>query len=120
MPAAGQGDAQLVVVSVSFGTAEDAAAAATALVEQRLVACAQSWPMRSSYRWQGAVEHADEQLLTAKTTAAMLPAVEAAVRALHSYDVPEMIAVPVAWASADYAAWVRESVGPALPPSELR
>jgi periplasmic divalent cation tolerance protein len=114
------GEDSLVAVSIACESEAAAARLAAALVEHRLVACAQCWPMRSTYRWQGAIENADEHMLTAKTTAAMLPGVEALVRSLHSYDVPEIIAVPLCWASADYARWVRESVGPAAPPSELR
>lgn len=105
-------DDSLVAVSIASESEAAAARLAAALVEQRLVACAQSWPMRSTYRWQGAIESAGEFMLTAKTTVAMLPAVEALVRSLHAYDVPEIIAAPLCWASADYAQWVRNSVGP--------
>ena len=118
-------DDSLVAVSIACEGEAAAVRLAAALVEQRLAACAQCWPMRSTYRWQGAVESADEFMLMAKTTMAMLPEVEALVRSRHSYEVPEIIAAPVSWASADYARWVRESVGPAspghvTPPSELR
>lgn len=101
---------QLVAVTVTFGNAEEAEAVASELVEARLAACAQVWPIRSIYRWQDKVERAQEHRLEAKTTAAALPALEARVRERHSYDVPEIIAVPVVHASADYARWVRESV----------
>lgn len=109
----GAGGDGLVAVSIACGSGVAAVQLAEALVEQRLVAGAQHWPMRSTYRWNCAIENAEEQMLTAKTTAAMLPQLEALVRSLHCYDVPEIIAVPLSWASADYARWLRENVGPA-------
>ena len=63
-------------------------------------------PIRSIYRWQGAVEDADEHLLIIKARAADLAALEARVRALHSYDVPEVLALPVTAGSEDYLAWL--------------
>ena len=63
-------------------------------------------PIRSIYRWQGAVEEAEEQLLVMKARAADLAALEARVRALHSYDVPEVLALPVTAGSEDYLAWL--------------
>ena len=106
------GTDQLVAVTVTFGSAEEAEAVAAELVEARLAACAQVWPIRSTYRWQDKIEQAEEHRLEAKTTAAVLPALEARVRERHSYDLPEIIALPVAHAGADYARWVRESVSP--------
>jgi periplasmic divalent cation tolerance protein len=106
-----QPDDGLVTVSIACESGEAATQLAAALVEGRVAACAQTWPMRSTYRWEDSVERAEEHMLWAKTTQAMLPALEALVRAKHSYDVPEIMATPVTWASADYAQWVRESVG---------
>ena len=80
-----------------------------ALVEERLAACVNVvGPIRSIYRWQGAVEEADEHLLVVKARAADVPALEARVRALHSYDVPEVLALPVTAGSAAYLAWLAE------------
>lgn len=101
---------QLVAVTVTFGSAEEAEAVASELVGRRLAACAQVWPIRSTYRWQDEIERAGEHRLEAKTVAAALPALDAFVRERHSYDVPEIIAMPVVHASADYARWVRECV----------
>ena len=100
----------LITVSIGFGNAAEAEAVAWELVERRLAACAQVWPMRSVYRRQGVVEEANEIMLLAKTTAAALPAVGALVLESHSYEVPEIVAQPIQWATEVYAQWIRESV----------
>jgi len=101
---------QFAVVLVTAGSAEEADRLARALVEERLVACANViGPVRSIYRWQGAVEEAAEQLLLLKTRVELLPALEARVRALHSYDVPEMLALPLRSGSAAYLAWLADA-----------
>jgi periplasmic divalent cation tolerance protein len=101
---------EFVVVLVTAGSAEEAAAIGRALVEERLAACANVLgPIRSIYRWQGAVEDAAEHLLLLKARAADVPALDARVRALHSYDVPEVIALPVRAGSPAYLAWLAES-----------
>lgn len=80
---------------------------AAALVDARLAACVNILaPCRSVYRWKDAVEHADEIPLLIKTTEAGYAALEAAIRAQHPYDVPEIIAIPVARGLPDYLAWV--------------
>lgn len=107
-----QADNALVTVSISFGNAEEAAAVARELVDRRLAACAQFWPMRSVYRWEGQVEEAEEYMLAAKTVAGLLPDIDALVRGRHTYEVPEIIAHPMLWASEPYARWVQESVSP--------
>jgi len=85
-----------------------ARALARALVERRVAACVNLVPgVGSVYRWKGRVEETRETLLVAKTTAARLPALLAAVEALHPHDVPEAIALPVAAGLAPYLAWVR-------------
>ncbi|ESQ74881.1 divalent-cation tolerance protein CutA [Asticcacaulis sp. AC402] len=96
------------IVTVSIACANDAEAQTIArlLVEQCLAGCVQFHPIHSTYIWQGAVESAAEIMLTAKTVTAKLPAIEAAVMAVHSYDVPEILAQPVVWCSESYAAWL--------------
>jgi periplasmic divalent cation tolerance protein len=80
-------------------------------VEQRLAACVQgSGPVSSTYRWQGKTEKATEYLLLVKTTRARFPAVEKAIKALHTYEVPEIIALPLTAGSQDYLAWLAEAV----------
>ena len=80
------------------------------MVGEKLAACVQLAPIESWYRWQGAVEKAAEVRLEIKTTAALAQAVEQRIRALHSYDVPEIVTVAVTGGSADYLAWVEASV----------
>jgi periplasmic divalent cation tolerance protein len=99
-----------VVVLITAGSADEAARIARALVEERLAACANLvGPIRSIYRWEGAVEEAAETLLLVKGRAADLETIEARVRALHVYQVPEVLALPVRGGSAPYLAWLAES-----------
>lgn len=94
---------------------DDASASVLAahLVEHRLAACVnQLAPCRSVYRWQGQVEQANEIPLLIKTTRERYAAVEAAVRALHPYDVPELIAVPVELGLSSYLDWVGQECSP--------
>ncbi len=96
-----------VVVLVTAGSREEAEAIGRTLVENRLAACVNVvGPIRSIYRWQEAVEEADEHLLIVKARAADLAALEARVRAVHSYDVPEVVALPVAGGSEAYLRWL--------------
>jgi len=98
---------EFVVVLVTTSSAEEGARLGRALVEERLAACANViGPIRSIYRWEGAVEEADEHLVVLKARGADVSALEARVRALHSYDVPEVLALPVTAGSAPYLAWL--------------
>jgi len=100
---------EFVVVLVTTADAEEGARLGRALVEERLAACANVvGPIRSIYRWQGAVEEAAEHLVLLKARRADVAALEARVRALHSYDVPEVIALPVTTGSAPYLAWLAD------------
>jgi periplasmic divalent cation tolerance protein len=101
-----------IVVMVTCGSAEEANKIAHSLVGQRLAACANILrvPVQSVYRWKGKVESAKEVLLIVKTTRRRFAALERAVKRLHSYDVPEIIALPIAAGSRDYLAWLGESV----------
>ncbi len=93
----------------------DAASAehiATALVEERLAACVTVLPgARSVYRWQGAVERADECVLLVKARADDYPALERRLLALHPYDVPELLALPVLAGNPAYLAWLEARGG---------
>jgi len=101
---------EFVVVLVTTPNAEEGARLGRTLVEERLAACANVLgPIRSIYRWQGAVEEADEHLVLLKARGADVAALEARVRTLHSYDVPEVIALPVTAGSAPYLAWLADS-----------
>jgi periplasmic divalent cation tolerance protein len=103
-----------IVVLVTCGSAKEARKIARAMVEQRLAACANilSSPMQSVYRWKGSAESAKEFLLIIKTTKARFPQLKAEVKRLHAYDLPEIIALPVATGATNYLAWISESVGP--------
>ncbi len=98
------------VVLVSAGSAEEAARIGRALVEARVAACANVvGPIRSIYRWKGAIEEAEEHLLLLKVRAADVGAVESLTRALHSYEVPEVLALGVHGGSGAYLAWLAEA-----------
>ncbi|MGD0958030.1 MAG: divalent-cation tolerance protein CutA [Candidatus Acidiferrales bacterium] len=104
-----------IVVLVTCGSAREAKRIARALVGQRLAACANILrvPLESVYRWKGKVESARELLLIIKTSRQRFPALRKEVQRLHSYDVPEIIALPVASGAPGYLAWIAESVRPA-------
>lgn len=99
-----------------FSTCPDAATAewiARALVDARLAACVNLLPgVRSIYRWDGAVVADDEVLLIIKTTDAQLSALRECLVALHPYDVPELIALPVADGLPAYLQWIADAVAP--------
>ncbi len=96
-----------IQVVTTTETQEGAQAIATALVEQRLAACVQIvGPVRSTFRWQGAVQTSDEWLCIAKTRQSLYDQVQQAIRRLHTYDTPEIIATPIVEGSADYLDWL--------------
>ncbi|MGF1513592.1 MAG: divalent-cation tolerance protein CutA [Elainellaceae cyanobacterium] len=101
---------RLIVVWVTTPSENSAKAIAAALVEQRLAACATITPAYSVYRWQGAVEHAQEWQLSIKTHRERLTALQALVHRLHSYDVPEILALPILGGSPRYLSWLAAQV----------
>jgi len=103
------------VVLVTCDSVQEGRKIGRALVEARLAACVNvlQTPIESIYRWKGSVDTAKEFLLIIKTSRPRLKALEAAVKRLHSYDVPEIIALPIEKGSRDYLAWLSESVRPA-------
>lgn len=102
------GDANdAIVVFMTAANGEEAARLAEMLVGAHLAACVQILPeMESVYRWQGKIERQSEVLLLAKTTQGKFAELEREVRALHSYETPEIIAVPVSAASPQYLKWL--------------
>lgn len=102
-----------VQVLTTAGSEEEAGRIASLLVGRRLAACVQVvGPIVSRYRWQGAIEEEREWQCLAKTTRAACEAVEAAIREVHSYDEPEIIATPIVAGSPGYLAWIDENVSP--------
>lgn len=98
--------ADLIAALTTVATREEAHALAASLVEDRLAACVHIQEIESVYRWDGAVRREPEFRLLLKTTAARYPALEAAVRDRHPYDVPMLVALPVTAALDAYAEWV--------------
>jgi periplasmic divalent cation tolerance protein len=99
-----------VVVLVTCPTVAEARRIARAVVDARLAACVNILPgaVRSIYRWKGKVESARERLLLIKTSRKRLAKLRTVVEHLHSYDVPEFIALPIAAGSPKYLAWLDE------------
>ena len=101
-----------LVVLVTCGSAAEARRIARALVEARLAACVNvvKAPVRSVYRWKGKVESATERLLVIKTSRGRFDALRKEVERLHRYDVPEIIALPIAGGSSAYLKWLSEGL----------
>jgi periplasmic divalent cation tolerance protein len=99
------------IVLTTIGAEPDAVALARTLVDERLAACVNVLPeMISIYRWKGSVEQDHEHQVVIKTSSDRLPALEARLRQLHPYELPEFLVLDVAGGGAAYLAWVRESV----------
>jgi periplasmic divalent cation tolerance protein len=102
---------EFILVYVTAGSAAEGDRLARALVEERLAACVNRIaPVQSVYRWQGKVEQSEEELLIVKTRKALFAALESRVRELHSYSVPEIIAVPIVDGSEGYLRWLGEQL----------
>lgn len=98
-----------IAVITTTGSAEEARSIARDLVERRLAACAHVSPIESFYVWKGSLEHDNEHRVVFKTTADQYDAVECAIKARHSYEVPAIYAVPLERMFAPYAAWLEEN-----------
>jgi periplasmic divalent cation tolerance protein len=99
------------IVLTTIGSETDALALARALVDERLAACVNVLPtMVSIYRWKGSVEQDKEHQVVIKTASDRLPALEARLRQLHPYELPEFLVLDLAGGGAAYLAWVRESI----------
>jgi len=99
-----------IVVFMTAANGEEATRLAEMLVGAHLAACVQILPeMESVYRWQGKIERQAEVLMLAKTTQGKFDDLEREVRALHSYDTPEIVAVPIVKGSAPYLEWLSKA-----------
>ncbi len=98
------------IAFVTTGSEDEALKIGRTLVEEGLAACANLLPqIRSIYRWQDKIEDEPEVLMILKTTQSRLPALIDRVQELHSYDVPEIVAVPIVAGLKPYLDWVREN-----------
>ena len=100
------------IVFVMAANEAEAVRIAKALVEERLAACVNvGGPFHSTYRWRGTVENATEYMLVIKTSTRRFSQLERKVRELHSYEVPEIVAVALTAGSKPYLTWLAESTG---------
>jgi len=107
-----------LLVSITASSSEEAERIAEALVQERLAACVNIVPaITSIYRWQGGIHRDSEVLLIAKSHPELFGPLAARVKELHSYKVPEIIALPIIAGSKAYLSWIDESVkrGEGLP-----
>lgn len=98
------------VVFVTTASVEEAEAIANGLVEAELAACVSFLPIQSIYIWQGKIHKEQEWQLLIKTDLAQFPTLEAKIRELHSYEVSEIIALPIIAGSQPYLQWISEQV----------
>ena len=102
---------QAIMVFITAATADEANRLADMLVDRRLAACVQIMPeMSSVFRWQGKVETQREMLLIVKTLNSKFPEIEREVVKLHSYETPEIVAIPLSAGSGPYLEWLKASV----------
>jgi len=99
-----------ILMLSTAATHDEATRIAEALVSEQLAACVQLSPIESWYRWEGKVEHGPETRLHIKTMAHLAHAVTRRLKALHSYDLPEILVIAAESGSADYLAWIEASV----------
>ncbi len=100
-----------ILVFVTAATEEEARKIASLLVEERFAACVNFVPgVVSTYRWKGTTETSSEVALTIKTSRELWPTIQERIRNLHSYECPEIIAIPVVEADPDYLKWWEENL----------
>lgn len=101
----------MILVLITTGTEKEAGSIAHVLLEQRKAACVNIVPaVGSLYRWEGKIASDRESLLMVKTKASVLEQLVGLVKEVHSYDVPEIIAVPILGGSPDYLDWIAREV----------
>ena len=109
------------MVFVMAANEDEAQRIAQVLVAERLAVCVNiAGPVRSIYRWRGKIEHAGEYMLVIKTAKRQFFKLERKVRELHSYEVPEIIAVTLVQGSKPYIAWLAESTRLEMAPAPAR
>src|SRR5437764_15352629 len=106
---------QVVIMYIPCGSDDEAASIARALLRESLIACANIYPSRSLYRWQGEVADEMEYVLFAKTTASQTEAASRRAEELHSYEVPAIVTIRADRVNDAYARWVIGEVAAGLP-----
>ncbi len=102
---------RFIVVYVTVESAEEGKRLASALVEERLAACVNRLgPVQSTYRWKGQVERSEEHLLIIKTSEGLFDRLNKRVQELHSYSVPEVIALPIVDGNEGYLKWLEDQL----------
>jgi len=96
------------VISTTTDSKENADAITQLLLEKKLIACVQSTTIQSAYRWQGKIIKSEEILLQMKTKKSLFEKIQTEIEQLHTYDVPEIIMVPLAGANVPYLQWIEE------------
>jgi periplasmic divalent cation tolerance protein len=100
-----------IVVFTTCASADEARRIAGELIAQRLAACVNLLPpVRSVYHWKGAIEEGEETLMIIKSTRPLFEQLQAAIARLHSYEVPEIIALPIVAGAASYLAWMSQEL----------
>ena len=98
-----------IVVFVTTPSEEEANRISRSLVEEGLVACASVLPrVRSIFRWEGKVTEEQESLIVLKTRSGLFKELATTIKKMHSYSVPEIIAIPIVQGSAEYLSWIRD------------
>jgi periplasmic divalent cation tolerance protein len=104
---------RVVFVYTTWPSTVEAEKAGRALVERRLAACVNILPgMISHYRWEGKIERTEEAVMLVKTRASLAPKIEAAVKALHSYDTPAILILPLESVEGNYLGWLLRETAP--------
>ncbi len=103
-----------VLILTTVGSRDEAQTLAKVFVEERLAACVNSFAVQSVYEWQGEVQQDEEWQLILKTSLALKPAIEERLRALHSYELPEFLVIPVMGGSEAYLNWLGSRLGTQL------
>ena len=101
-----------LVVFITTSSYEEARKIADALVDLRKAACVNIVPkVNSLFRWKGKIEDVEESLMVVKTRAELFPDIVSTVKSIHSYEVPEIIALPIVEGNPDYLSWLKEETG---------
>jgi periplasmic divalent cation tolerance protein len=98
------------LVYITAGDMEEARKIGKKLVEERLAACVNFFPVTSIFRWKGSIDEANEVAIIAKTTSGKVKGIEKRIKELHSYDVPCVVSFNMEEGSKDFLDWIAESV----------